>query len=95
MIVGYRITERFGPENGESWKKFLSFSDLDHLREVVGLDGILNPGLPGDWTAGDFEQFVPEWRLPGFFASPNRSDSIRMESWAIGSRDSISSMRSR
>jgi hypothetical protein len=51
----YVAKRRFGPAAGEPWQRYLSWSGLRHLREVVTLDTILCPTWP--------EELVPEdWR---------------------------------
>ncbi len=55
----YTATETYGPDSdadGSSWTKYIEFSKLTHLTELVSLDGILNGvvfepdrGDPGDW----------------------------------------------
>ncbi len=55
----YTATEIYGPdyEDGSSWAKYVEFSKLTHLTELVSLDGMLNGvvfepdrGDPGDWN---------------------------------------------
>jgi hypothetical protein len=45
---------RFGPASGEEWPKFLAWSALAHLQEVVSLDGILCPTVFQQSTAEDW-----------------------------------------
>lgn len=55
----YTATESYGPDydaDGSSWSKYLEFSRLTHLTELISLDGMLNGllfepdrGDPGDW----------------------------------------------
>jgi len=59
MIFLYTATETYGPDydaGRSSWSKYLEFSRLTHLTELVSLDGMLNGRLfepdrgdPGDW----------------------------------------------
>jgi hypothetical protein len=39
--IGYRMVERFDPTSGEAWSKYVEWSKLSHLKEVVGLDTML------------------------------------------------------
>jgi hypothetical protein len=50
----YVARRRFGPEAGERWHRYLAWSRLTQLREVVSLDGMLCPAwpqvlVPEDW----------------------------------------------
>src|SRR4051794_7099825 len=50
MPVVYSAVKRFGPDSGESWQKYVEWSGLTHLREVVSLDLILCPTVVRDLT---------------------------------------------
>ncbi len=58
MRIGFRVSERFGPQDGERWSKYLSWSGLTHLEEVVGLDGCLSPCLLDTLGAEDWDHVV-------------------------------------
>lgn len=45
MTPWYIATERFSPDSGGAWDKFVDWSGLDHLDEVVSLDPMLSPSL--------------------------------------------------
>lgn len=52
--LAFRVAERFSPLNGETWTKYVDWSGLRQLREVVGLDAMLccsvfGPSSPTDW----------------------------------------------
>lgn len=49
---------RFDPSAGESWRRYLAWSGLSQLREVVSLDEILCPTLPEELTAADWDHNV-------------------------------------
>lgn len=43
----YIATQKYGPWNGEDWLKYIEWSDLKQLKELVSLDGMLcQPVLP-------------------------------------------------
>ena len=67
MPVCYTAVERFSPNSGDSWRKFIEWSGLTQLREVVSLDGILCPSVLGDLTDEDWEHNVHEHFLIGLF----------------------------
>ena len=46
MPVVYSAVKRFDPGCGVAWRKFIDWSGLTQLREVVSLDGILRPTTP-------------------------------------------------
>ena len=52
MPLLYSAVQRFDPACGESWEKFIEWSGLTQLREVVSLDLILCPTV--------FQELVPE-----------------------------------
>jgi len=67
-VVGpfYIATERFGPAKGAEWDKYLAWSGLSRLREVVTLDAILCPRvikeiLPEDWNEIVNEDFMLDY----------------------------------
>jgi hypothetical protein len=45
MSVLYTAVERFDATAGERWTKFVAWSGLSQLREVISLDGILCPNF--------------------------------------------------
>jgi hypothetical protein len=67
MPVIYTAVERFGPASGESWRKFIEWSGLTQLREVVSLDGMLCPSVFGELTQEDWSYNVQEDYLIGLF----------------------------
>jgi hypothetical protein len=50
----------FGPEAGERWNRYLAWSRLTHLRELVSLDTILCPEVPESLVPADWEHNVHE-----------------------------------
>jgi hypothetical protein len=67
ISVGFRLAERFDPECGESWPKYVAWSGLAHLEEVVGLDCVLCPCPLTQLTAEDWEHVVFAEHLFGCF----------------------------
>jgi len=45
MNPWFIATEKFGPSKGEAWRKYLTWSGLAHLQELVSLDPILCPPI--------------------------------------------------
>lgn len=60
MPVVYTAVKRFDPGCGEAWPKFIEWSGLAQLREVVSLDLILCPTLFGELTDEDWRHNVQE-----------------------------------
>jgi hypothetical protein len=60
MPVVYTAVKRFNPGCGEAWRKFIQWSGLAQLREVVSLDRILCPTVFGELTAEDWRHNVQE-----------------------------------
>ena len=59
MYSGFTVLERFGPSS-EGWLKYLEFSKLTHLVEVVSLDALLCPCVVHDLRDEVWSHFVPE-----------------------------------
>jgi hypothetical protein len=62
----YIVTERFDPGRGEEWRKYVAWSGLSQLREVVSLDSILCPKVidgivPEDWAHIVNEDFMLDY----------------------------------
>jgi hypothetical protein len=55
MEVWFAAVEPFGPQCGESWDKYVEFSHLTQLREVVSLDDSLCPCVIKELTDEDWE----------------------------------------
>jgi hypothetical protein len=60
MPVVYSAVKRFDPGCGEAWRKFIAWSGLTQLREVVSLDLILCPTVFQHLTAEDWRHNVQE-----------------------------------
>jgi hypothetical protein len=58
--VVYTAVERFDPESRPDWPKFVAWSRLTQLREIVSLDGILCPNVFHKLTAEDWKYNVHE-----------------------------------
>jgi hypothetical protein len=59
----------FDPGAGDSWERYLSWSGLSQLREVVTLDSMLCPTVPEELTPADWEYNVHADYLAFFFRS--------------------------
>ena len=60
MPVMYCAVERFDPTWADSWSKFIDWSGLTQLREVISLDGILCPSIFQELTDEDWQHNVRE-----------------------------------
>ena len=60
MPVMYSAVRRFDPACGESWQKFIAWSGLTQLREVVSLDLMLCPTIFQELTDEDWRHNVQE-----------------------------------
>lgn len=57
------VTDRFGPQRGAEWDRYIRWSGLSQLTEVVSLDDVLCPSvvgapLPADWAHIVNEDFM-------------------------------------
>ena len=60
MPVVYTAVQRFDPACGERWHKFIEWSGLKQLREVISLDLLLCPTVFKELTAEDWRHNVQE-----------------------------------
>jgi hypothetical protein len=60
-------TERFGPQNKEAWAKFIAWSTLNQLEEVVSLDSLLNPTVLKEMKDKYWSRVPDESRMFGLF----------------------------
>ena len=51
---------RFDPSRGEEWTRYIAWSGLTQLTELVTLDTMLCPVVPDELTAADWEHNVHE-----------------------------------
>src|SRR5436190_23203134 len=58
MPVVYSAVRSFDPASGEPWQRFIAWSGLTQLREVITLDGILCPSVFQELTAEDWQHNV-------------------------------------
>ncbi len=65
--IWFTAVETFGPHGGEAWQKYLDFSGLRQLAEVVSLDGSLCPTVIGELIKEDWDHNVHRDRLTYFF----------------------------
>jgi hypothetical protein len=59
----------FDPSAGEGWDRYVTWTGLTQLKEVVSLDTMLCPTLPEELTAADWEHNVHADYLVFFFRS--------------------------
>ena len=69
MIPWFLATRRFTLEDGEAWSKYIHFSGLTQLREVVSLDSLLCPKLLTETKAEYWPHVVNEDFLTDFFTN--------------------------
>ena len=60
MPTIYTAVKRFDPACGEPWRKFIDWSHLTQLREVISLDLILCPTVFQELIAEDWQYNVQE-----------------------------------
>jgi len=63
----YIAKERFGPSNGTEWTKYIEWSGLSQLTEVVTLDGVLGPVALGETKDSYWPHIVNEDCMLDFF----------------------------
>ena len=58
--IVFSAVQRFDPASGEAWQKYIAWSRLTHLREVVSLDTSLCPSFFKELSAADWEHNVQQ-----------------------------------
>jgi hypothetical protein len=58
MEAVFVAKRRFDPSAGDNWRRFVAWSGLTQLREVVSLDGMLCPTVPEELVAADWNHNV-------------------------------------
>ena len=67
MSPWFAATERFGPHLKDAWSKYVEWSGLNQLDEVVSLDAMLNPPLLAEMKAEYWPYFPSGCRMFGLF----------------------------
>lgn len=67
MVPWFIVTERFTSRDGEAWDKYVAWSGLGHLDEVVSLDPMLCPTLLPDIKNDYWPHIVNEDFMLTFF----------------------------
>src|SRR5579872_6041231 len=49
MEIGFMAIKCFGPRDGTAWDKYVQWSGLTQLTEIISLDGILCPNFFADY----------------------------------------------
>ncbi len=60
MAVYFTAVRRFDPASGDLWSKYIAWSGLTHLKEVVSLDEILCPAVVQELIDEDWQYNVHE-----------------------------------
>ena len=65
-VIGYTAVEKFGPESGDGWTKYIAWSGLHQLSQVITLDGclcsrIINELSPEDWAHNIHQNFMTDY----------------------------------
>ena len=67
MQPWYIATETFSPHDGEAWEKYVAWSGLTQLDEVVSLDSMICPTILGDIGEDYWAHIVNEDFMLNFF----------------------------
>jgi hypothetical protein len=63
----YAAVEKFSPTDGSVWGKYIHWSGLSQLTELISLDGCLCKPVLKEFITEDFEHISEESHLSGFF----------------------------
>jgi hypothetical protein len=69
MVPWFIANKPFSPENGERWEKYVTWSGLTQLEEVVSLDGMLCPTLLPEIKNEYWPHIVNEDFMLNFFVN--------------------------
>ena len=67
----YIVTKRFTPNRGEEWTRYVVWSGLHQLREVVSLDSMLCPPVVKEIVADDWPYIVNQDFMTQYFRDLN------------------------
>lgn len=67
MIPWFIATEPFNPTNGEAWGKYVRWSGINHLEEIVSLDPLLCPTVLSEMKDSYWPHVVNEDYMLSFF----------------------------
>lgn len=68
--IGYRVVQRYSPDTIPDWAKFVRFSGLAHVHEVVGLDSLLCAQLRPERSDEDWKHAVMPEFVDGLYDAP-------------------------
>lgn len=60
MKVGFIAVEKFDSSHGEAWTRFIEWSKLENLCEVVSLDHLLCPNVINEFNDDDYEHILQD-----------------------------------
>jgi hypothetical protein len=69
MSIGYTAVEQFNPTSSGSWNKYIEWSGLTHLKELISLDGVLCPNFIKELSIEDWSYNLPEEGMLYYFHS--------------------------
>ncbi len=69
METVFVAKRRFDPMAGDAWGRYVAWSGLSQLREVVSLDEMLCPTVPEDLSAADWDHNVHADYQTSYFRS--------------------------
>ncbi len=81
MVPWFIATERFGPHDGEKWQKYIGWSGLSQLTELVSLDSLLCPSVLTELKDEYWPHIVNEDSCLNFFVD---LDFLKHEIEGIG-----------
>jgi hypothetical protein len=67
MTPWFIATEHFGPDNGERWRRYIEWSGLKQLTELVSLDAMLCPSILNDIQNDYWPHIVNEDNMLAYF----------------------------
>lgn len=69
MIPWFIATEPFSPEDGDRWRKYIEWSGLNQLAELVSLDSMLCPAVLDDLRNDYWAHIVNEDYMTAYFTN--------------------------
>ena len=67
--ICFTALDKFTYRDGDKWDKYIEWSKLSNLTEVISLDVMLCPSIIEDYTEDDWDHHSEETDIHGFFTS--------------------------
>ena len=67
--ICYTVLDTFSCDDGDKWDKYIEWSKISHVSEIISLDTMLCPSIIEDYTENDWKYQSEETDIHGLFTS--------------------------